>query len=125
MLRKILFLGIGGFIGSNLRYWITLLARMIPGSDFPYGTLIVNCAGSFILGFLAFTGLEAVRLDSNLRLFLAAGFTGALTTFSTFSVETFMYMEKTNYKMALLNVLLNLSLGILTASGGYFLAKNI
>ncbi len=122
-LKKILALGIGGFIGSNLRYWITYMSGHIFGKTFPHGTLIVNILGCFLLGFLTVYGSEVVRLDPHTKLLLGTGMLGALTTFSTFSNETFILIKDGNLKLGFLNIVLNLLIGLSAIWLGVIVAK--
>jgi fluoride exporter len=129
ILKKILVLGLGGFAGSNLRYWTGSWVNGIIGTwfagsaGFPFGTLFVNGVGSFLLGFLVVYGTEVVEMDPNLRLLLGTGFLGALTTFSTFSVETVTYLRESSYHLAAANTLLNLVISLLLAWLGFSAAK--
>lgn len=125
MWSKILLLGIGGFIGSNLRYWISIWSINCFGTYMPYGTLVVNGIGSFALGFLAIYGTEVINLDPRLRIFLGIGMMGALTTFSTFSFETFELIKKSNYSLALLNIGLNIGVGLCAVWFGFITAKSL
>ncbi|MDC7127070.1 MAG: fluoride efflux transporter CrcB [Spirochaetales bacterium] len=120
--KKILFLGIGGFIGSNARYWITRLVTLIGGKSFPAGTLTVNIIGCFFLGFLS-GHASGWNLPSNVKLLLGTGLLGALTTFSTFSVETLVLFQKSTPFSAGLNLLLNIIVGLSAAAFGLFLAQ--
>src|SRR5205085_57949 len=90
-LQKTLWVGLGGFLGANARYWIGLWIQARWGSSFPWSTFVINITGSFILGlFLTLvTGRYAVPGTPVLRLAVAIGFVGAYTTFSTFEFETF------------------------------------
>ncbi len=123
MWSKIFLLGIGGFIGSNLRYWITIWFMSHFGTFMPYGTLAVNAIGSFILGFLTLYGTEVVDLDPSIRIFLGIGMMGALTTFSTFSFDTFAMIRESNYQLAFLNIGLNVVIGLCAVWAGFVLAK--
>lgn len=125
MWSKILCLGIGGFIGSNLRYWISNWSAIHIGTDMPYGTLLVNAIGSFILGFLTIYGTEVIDLDPRLRLLIGTGMMGALTTFSTFSVETFSFMRESNYFLALVNIGANVLVALCAVYLGFIAAKTI
>ncbi len=125
MWQKILLLGVGGFIGSNLRYWITGLVTNLCGSTIPYGTLAVNMLGSFILGFLMFYGTEVIELSPQLRLMISTGMLGALTTFSTFSLETFNLLRESSYILMFLNIFLNIGLSFLAVLLGFTLSKAI
>lgn len=88
---KIYFLiGLGGALGSMARHWLSVLMVSRAGNDFPWGTLLVNITGSFIIGFFAtFTGAEGRALASaENRLFVMTGLCGGFTTFSAFSLQT-------------------------------------
>ena len=123
VLKRILFLGIGGFAGSNARYWISLLMiRLTGGNNFPFGTLTVNAAGCLLLGLLA-GGAAPSRLAPELRLLMGTGFLGALTTFSTFSVETVELFQNGNQLQAFINTALNLGIGFAAAALGLYLAQ--
>ena len=97
--------GLGGAIGSVLRLLVSLAAAHWLGADFPYGTLFVNLAGSFVIGFVQQIGGEALLIPDNVRLFLTTGMMGGLTTYSTFSYETIRLMETNAWQAAWVNVL--------------------
>ncbi len=121
-LRKILFLGIGGFLGSNARYWISVLVIRLSGGTFPLGTLTVNAAGCFLLGLLAGSS-SSWNISPGVKLMIGTGFLGALTTFSTFSIETVELFQKSSGFNAVLNVGFNLGIGIAAAAAGLFLTQ--
>lgn len=82
-----LVVGLGGALGAVARYWATDQVRAMFGDAMPWGTLAVNVAGSFALGFLL-VSLQSMTPSNQMRQFLAIGFLGSFTTFSTFSYET-------------------------------------
>ncbi len=86
---KYLILGLGGFIGVNLRYLLQTWAAGRWGPDFPYGTLLINVVGSFLLAVFVTLATTRLIVSPNLRLFVAVGLLGGFTTFSSFTVETF------------------------------------
>jgi CrcB protein len=87
-LISIVVIGSGGFVGANARYALGRLAAATWGTSFPWGTLLINVSGSFALGlFVAFI-MRRLSGAPLLRAFVATGFLGAFTTFSTFSYET-------------------------------------
>ena len=86
------------------RYLTALIAARWFGAEFPYGTLIVNLAGAFIIGLVQQLGTEALVIPDNARLFLTTGMMGGLTTYSTFSYETVRLMENGAWSQAWINV---------------------
>ena len=105
---------IGGGIGSICRYVATTLIGSIGGTVFPFGTLFVNLLGSFLMGFLMFFFLdEHFTLPETLRLFLAVGFLGGFTTFSSFSMESLLLLRGDSFFYAFANLAGNMLLGLL------------
>jgi CrcB protein len=98
MLYLIVFLGAG--IGGALRHGVNVAAVRLFGYGFPFGTLIVNIAGSFMMG--AFAGYFAFRpgIAQHMRLFLTTGLLGGFTTFSAFSLDAALLVERHNYALA-------------------------
>lgn len=86
-------ISIGGFLGANARYHMSLWAAKQWGEAFPWGTLLINVIGSFVLGFYLTLVTERFIGRPTTRLFLATGFLGAFTTFSTFSYEVVRLLE--------------------------------
>lgn len=105
-MERLLLIIIGGGIGSAVRYLASILAARWFGSEFPYGTLIVNLAGAFIIGLVQEVGAEAFILPDNVRLFLTTGIMGGLTTYSTFSYETVRLMEANAWHQAWINIII-------------------
>jgi CrcB protein len=87
-LKKVLLVMGGGGLGAASRYGISLLSARIWGTNFPWGTLVVNLTGCFLIGLLFALADRARFLTPDMRLLLITGYLGALTTFSTFSLET-------------------------------------
>ena len=98
MLYLIVFIGAG--IGGALRHGVNVAAARLFGFGFPYGTLIVNVAGSFVMGALA--GYFAFRpgISQHMRLFLTTGILGGFTTFSAFSLDAALLIERHSYGLA-------------------------
>jgi CrcB protein len=97
---------LGGGLGAISRYLISKQVNLWSSSTFPWGTLTVNMLGSFIIGLLF--GLSEVYLISpQWRLFLMVGFLGALTTFSSFSLETINLLRENQLQSFILNILFN------------------
>jgi CrcB protein len=103
-METLLLIGIGGFIGANLRYAVSVWAAERFGAAFPWGTLVINFTGSLLLA--VFVGWLSSRpaIDPRLRLLVAVGFFGAYTTYSTFSVESVMLFQSGNWLGALQNI---------------------
>ena len=118
-----IFIAIGGATGACLRYFLSQLMLQWFGKGFPFGTLLVNIVGSFFLGFL-YSLLEHGQLEAALwRTTIGIGFLGALTTFSTFSVDTLMLFQQGLWFKAALNVTLNIMCCLFAAWLGTQLVK--
>ncbi len=115
----------GGAAGAVARYFVSLWFAQRLGMFFPYGTLVVNIAGCFIIGFVMTLINERVVLSEHWRLLSVVGFAGGLTTFSTYSYETLKLLQNGEPFLALANVFLNLLLGFLALLVGVFLARLI
>ncbi len=102
---KVLYVGLGGFIGCILRYLVNLLAPKLLGAQFPYATLIVNTLGAFLIGLVLTLGEN--RISPEAKVFLVTGILGGFTTFSAFSYETLSLFSAGNYGAGLLNIGLN------------------
>lgn len=93
MLKSAFVVGLGGFIGSVLRYLTIRFVHLHTLSQFPWGTLIVNLAGSFIIGILLGIFEKYSLLSTNWNLFLTVGICGGFTTFSSFSSDAFILLK--------------------------------
>lgn len=125
MLLNLLLIGLGGFIGAVLRYGASGLAHRLLGSAFPYGTLFVNIAGSFLLGFFLTLVTTKIILPYQIKNFIAIGMLGAFTTFSTFSYETVMMMQNNLIWETVLNIALNVLLAIIALWMGIVAARMV
>lgn len=103
---RVLLVALGGGIGSVLRYLTSGVAGRWLGVDFPYGTLIVNVAGSFLIGLVQALAEETAVLPEPARLFLSVGILGGFTTYSAFSYETVRLVELDAFGRAVVNVAL-------------------
>ena len=101
-------IGLGGFFGAIARYLVASYVQQLSGAFFPVGTLTVNVAGSFVIGWAAMYFAESIQPEY--KAFIVTGFLGALTTFSTFSLENVIMLQDGDYAKALLNILLNVLL---------------
>ncbi|WP_310600648.1 fluoride efflux transporter CrcB [Desulfobulbus sp.] len=97
----------GGGLGAASRYGVGLLTARLWGTSFPYGTLVVNLAGCFVIGLLFGLADRSRLLTPEMRLFLITGYLGALTTFSSFSLETVTAGRVGLIQQAVANILLN------------------
>lgn len=121
MLFNCLAVGIGGFIGSVLRYLISLIPVLHKGS-LPAQTLLVNIAGAILIGFLVKTADDCSALDERLMLFLKVGICGGFTTFSTFSLETFSMIEEGKWMLAGAYIVASVILCLLGVLAGSWMA---
>ncbi len=120
---KIVVVAVGGGCGAVARYLVSLWAADRFGAAFPYGTLIANVVGCFIIGvFMALT-TERIIVSPYWRLLVTVGFIGGLTTFSSFSYETFKLLEDSQTALAFSNLLLNVTLGFTATWLGIGLAR--
>jgi CrcB protein len=122
---KIFYLGIFGGFGCVARYMVSGWVYSLAGKTLPYGTLAVNVLGSLLLGLIMEGSLRSTLLSPELRFGLTVGFMGGFTTFSTFSYETVRLLEEGSVTAAGANVLLNVTVCILAALFGIFLARQI
>jgi len=122
-LYLILSVAIGGSIGALGRFFISAYVNRILGTTFAYGTLSVNILGSFIIGFL-FLYFNQV-ISPNLKAMLMTGLLGALTTFSTFSLETLLMAQEGLYTKSLLNIALNVTLSLSATYLGMLVFRKI
>ena len=123
---RVLLVGLGGFIGSAVRYGLGgWLARLKSGWSFPIETLVINVTGCLVIGLLA--GIAETRgvFTGPTRAFLFIGVLGGYTTFSTFGYETFQLMRDGQFGVALLSVTLQVCLGLAAVWSGDALARLI
>jgi fluoride exporter len=124
VITKILLVIAGGSVGALSRYGVSLFAVHLFGNRFPWGTLIVNLAGCFLIG-LAFGLAErgSAIMNPSMRLFFVTGYLGALTTFSTYGLETTNAVRAGNSLVALANFAANNLVGIALVFLGMWLAR--
>lgn len=123
MLLNILVVGLGGGIGAVTRYLVSSWTVGRFGPDFPYGTLLVNVAGCFVIGFFLVLVADKFTVRSEWRLFVTTGFLGGLTTFSSFSYETMKLLEDADATLALYNILANCLIGFFATWVGMHAAR--
>jgi CrcB protein len=121
---RTLLVGAGGFVGATLRYVLGGLVSRHAPPEFPWGTLLINVSGCFLIGVLAVLAEErGVGLGG--RLFLMAGVLGGYTTFSTFGYETLSLMREGSHALAAANALGQLLLGLAAVWVGMTVARGM
>ena len=122
MLRVIL-IGLAGLVGTLCRYWLSGVLARRYGETFPAGTLAVNVAGCFLIGFLFYMFQERYVVGQTARTVVLVGFLGGFTTFSSYGLQTFTLLRDGEFAYAVANVVASNLLGLLMVWGGYALAK--
>ena len=122
-MNRYVLIAVGAALGANARYLVGVWASGRFGADFPYGTILVNISGSFVLGFLLSLSTGRLQLSPEARLLLAVGFLGAFTTFSSYAVESLNLWRDAGAWRSLLNVLGNNVVGLVAAVLGRSLAE--
>jgi len=121
---KILYVGVGGFLGSIARYWASgLVHRILDKPWFPVGTLAVNVIGCLLIGFLGGLAEKSQIFTPEVRLLVFIGFLGGFTTFSTFGFEIITFARDGEIFSALANIVLHIVLGIGAVWLGLSLSK--
>lgn len=115
----------GGAAGALLRYGLTNLIALLLGRNFPWGTLLVNVLGSFFVGLLYVWMIERAPVSDVLRLGLVTGLLGALTTFSTFSLDTLGMFHDGRFGAAGANIALNVCVCMLACGCAMWLARSV
>lgn len=119
MLKNLLLIGTGGFLGSIARYLVSQLNLTVSFHSIPVGTLTVNIAGSFLIGFLTGIAEKSMILTPEWRLFLMVGLCGGFTTFSAFANENLMLIHNGQVLAVLLYTGLSVFLGFIAVYLGY------
>lgn len=125
MLKYALITGLGGFIGSALRYSMQRLSTLIFPISFPYGTFIVNLIGALLIGILFAISEQTTILGPQWRIFAITGILGGFTTFSSFTLDTMNLLRESQYLYAFTYVSLTVFLGIAITIVGYLMTKNL
>ncbi len=121
-MMNLIVVGIGGFIGSVLRYLVGLIP-MKKYSNFPVNTFIINVLGAFFIGIIVALFSKHVNLDSRLLLMVKVGVCGGFTTFSSFALESFDLFKAGHWVTALLYIVLSAVLGILAVYCGELIVR--
>ena len=119
------YIAAGSAIGGVSRYLVGGFVQRLAAGTFPLGTLLINIAGSFLLGMILRYGVETPTLSPEVRAFLTIGFCGGYTTFSTFSYETVALMEDGQWPRAALYVLLSVVLSLFATFLGFAAAREL
>jgi CrcB protein len=122
-LPTVLAVGIGGIIGANLRWQVGEWAADRWATPFPWGTLLINLTGSFVLGLYLTLVTERFAGRPLTRLLFATGVLGAYTTFSTFAYETVRLLQHGHFLTAAAYVAASLALGLIASIAGIALAR--
>lgn len=103
-MQTIFWISLGAILGANLRYFVAQYVTKLVPSNLPLGTLIINLSASLTLGFFLIWTSERVLADPRWRLFVAVGFCGAYSTYSSYAFETLALFEAGQFSFAALNV---------------------
>ena len=114
---------LGGAVGTGARYLVSGWAVALLGPTLPFGTLVINVTGSFLLGALMHVGLTTRLLSPTLRVALATGVLGGFTTYSTFNYETLQYLRGGAWGIGIANILLTVGACLAAGVGGLALAQ--
>lgn len=125
MFRTILIVGIGGFIGSVMRYLVQVSVEKSLISTFPWGTFIANIAGSFIIGVVFGIAEKGNLMNAEWRIFLTVGICGGFTTFSSFAYNNLNMLKEHSYIQLFGNIGGSLFFGILAVYLGIILVRSI
>jgi CrcB protein len=124
-LKQLIFIAIAGALGTVSRYGLSQFTHSILGKNFPWGTLVINVAGCFIIGLLATLFADTNAFSKEIQLAATVGFLGAFTTFSAFSYDSYTFFSSGTWEMGLMNIAANIIIGMLAVMGGVGAAKLI
>jgi fluoride exporter len=125
VLLKYLMVGLGGCLGSILRFWLGSYIGGRLGSRFPYGTFVINVTGSFLIGMVLTLLAEKTQWGPNWRYLIPIGFIGGYTTFSTFEYETLRLVQDGQMVTAMLNVVGSVVVGFAGVWAGVVAGRSI
>jgi fluoride exporter len=123
-MKLVLLAAAGGALGSSARYMVTVGAGKILGMGFPWGTLIVNITGCFIMGLLVGLGAARLTITDEARIFLMTGVLGGFTTFSAFSADFALLVERKNFGLAALYVTGSVALSLFAVFAGLYFIRS-
>jgi fluoride exporter len=119
---KVLWIALGGAVGTVARYLIGVCAQRVLGSSFPFSTIAINAAGSFLLAVVSYAGFKNA-VSPDLRIVLGTGLLGGFTTYSSFNQETIALLQRGATGLALANLAATVALCLLAGGGGLLLAR--
>lgn len=122
---RILWIGLGGFLGANCRYWFGYWVAERFGPSFPIATLVINTTGSFLLGLVIALTAGRLPVDPAVRLFFAVGFCGGFTTFSTYSLEAHGLLAEGAWLPALLYLAGSVLAGLIAVTTGLLIGHRL
>ena len=123
-MNQYILVGVGGFLGSVVRYLLSTLISFDSPTSIPLGTFLVNVIGCFVIGVI-YSFSERFMIGSEVRLFLATGVCGGFTTFSAFSAESIVLFRDGNYTFAVLYILSSVIVGLLATIFGWWIVKSM
>ena len=126
-MNGLLYVALGGALGASGRHLLGVVSTRVMGTTFPWGTFVANVIGGFfmglLVGWLALKGSQLETGAQNMRLFLGVGILGGFTTFSAFSLDAIMMIEKKAYGMAVGYISASVILSILALFIGLVIAR--
>ena len=122
-MKNVILIAVAGAAGTLSRYGLSTLVSSILGSDFPWGTFIVNILGCFLFGFIWSLEEHHLALGPQTRAIILTGFMGAFTTFSTFIFENNQLLSTSQWLNLSMNLMLQLLIGLIALSGGIHAAR--
>ena len=125
MVKSVLIAGLGGFIGTALRFLISRFIQISFFSEFPWGTFIVNITGSFLIGILLGISEKGDIMSPEWRIFLTVGICGGFTTFSSLSNDTYILLQSRDWFRFVLYPGLSFFIGLIAVYAGRLIVKII
>lgn len=122
-MAAVIWIGIGGFLGANARYWLGTLVNRWFGTGFPWATGLVNISGALLIGIIATLFADRAIENESLRLFLIVGLLGGYTTFSSYTWEAMSLMQEDRWLPAIAYLVASNLLGILACVAGVMIAR--
>ena len=122
-MSRVLLVALGGALGSVARYGVGVAAPRVLGTGFPWGTLVVNLVGSFLISLVMHLSLTGTSISPGARLFLTTGVMGGFTTYSTFNYETLGYFRSGAWAIGGLNILCTVVVCLAAGMAGLALGR--